>query len=98
MEHRVIVVSEKCRALTAAMYGWSKHGGANFGLVQEKLGEEWTCQVCSKKQTLDQPYDFEFSPNEFIKICSTCHASKVAGDITELADLIAIVRGIEDIF
>lgn len=95
---RIIVVSERCKPLTQAMYGWSKHGGVNLGLVQEKLGDEWICQACSETQSVGQPFDFEFMPREFIKICESCHTVGVENEVTLFSDLIMLVRKLDPLF
>jgi len=94
----IIIVSERCKPLTEAMYGWNKYGGVNLGLVQEKLGDEWVCQACSQTQTLGQPYSFEFVPREFIKICESCHGVRVENNIGEFSDLMVIVRKTDLLF
>jgi len=87
----IIVVSNQAKPLTALMYGWNKYGGANFGLVQESIDAEWDCQSCGL-QSSDIPYDFEFAPREFIKICVFCHRLKVSYNIDSFLDLIDLVR------
>ena len=81
------------KKVTKKMYGWSKWGGVNFGLVQENKTEEWSCQGCGNPQASELPsYMFEFSPDEFIRICSICQAIKFAQHITSLDGLIQAVR------
>jgi len=81
------------KEVTRKMYGWSKWGGANFGLVQENKTEEWSCQGCGSPQTSELPsYMFEFTDNEFIRICSVCQAIKLHYHIHSLDNLIEAVR------
>lgn len=94
----IIIVSEKCKPLTQAMYGWNKYGGVNLGLVQEKLGDEWVCQACSLTQSAGQPFDFEFIPREFIKICESCHLMGIENEINDFAELILLVRKPDGLF
>lgn len=85
-------------SMTKLMYGWSKYGGANHGLVKKnKLNEEnqpgWTCQACGEEQHVDLPsYLIEFAPREFVRICSCCCAVTIAKDIRNLFDLLPHVR------
>ncbi len=81
--------------LDRAKYGWSRYGGPNRGLVQEDLTEEWNCQACGETQTNQlPPYMYEFSPREFVRICSKCHYTRLQEAIEPLQFdiLIAIVR------
>jgi hypothetical protein len=79
--------------MTRKMFSWTKYGGANYGLVQEDKTPEWYCQACREKQGSEMPsYMFEFSENEFIRICSLCQARKIFNHIKDLAELIAFVR------
>ena len=81
------------RQTTKKMYGWSKWGGANFGLVQENKTDEWSCQGCGVPQASELPsYMFEFLENEFMRICSVCQAIKLAKHIHTLDSLIQAVR------
>ena len=72
------------------MYGWSKHGGANHGLVMEDL-PEWTCQACASKQTLDLPAymipEDEYQ-REFFRICSKCKSRMLKLGITTMPELL----------
>jgi hypothetical protein len=91
-DKKVRVLGDK-KTLTTKMYGWSKYGGVSMGLVQENLTPEWYCQACNDKQTDDlPPYMFEFTPREFIRICSVCHFNRIKDNITVLSDLIDAVR------
>ena len=54
------------------MYGWSKYGGGNKGLVKEEL-DEWYCQSCSEIQQKGLPsYMVELATREFARVCSRC--------------------------
>jgi len=60
--------------ITKAMYGWTKYGGNNHGLVKE--GGRWYCQACG----LEQPDEFPAymmcvdhdSYRSFIRLCGNC--------------------------
>lgn len=83
------------KALNKQKYGWSKWGGANFGLVQKNLTEEWSCQACGEKQTNElPPYMFEFVEREYVRICSKCHHIRITLEILPLqfAILVECVR------
>lgn len=81
------------KSLTTAMYGWSRWGGVNYGLVQKKLDPEWSCQACGILQidTLP-PYMFEFIPREYIRICSPCHFVRLKEAIITFDELLRIIR------
>ena len=75
------------------VYSWSKYGGANLGLVQENITQEWACQACGDIQTSDLPaYMFEFVENEFIRICSICQSKKLEEHIKDFQELLRCVR------
>jgi len=98
---KVIIVGNVERTVTTGMgkkmYSWSKYGGANFGLVQENKTEEWSCQACGESQLSELPaYMFEFSENEFMRICSICQAKKLINHIKTLDELLSQVRKIMD--
>lgn len=72
-------------AMNKAKYGWSKFGGPNRGLVQEDLTDEWNCQACGETQTKElPPFMYEFSPREYIRICSKCHNVRLRQEIEPL--------------
>lgn len=86
-------IAERVNGITKKAYSWSKYGGKNLGLVQEVKTPEWTCQACGDRQTSELPaYMFEFSENEFIRICSTCQALKITKHLKSLDDLLQLVR------
>jgi len=74
-------ISRKC-------YGWSKWGGAREGLVKETL-QEWYCQACGEKQTIDLPaFMYEIVDNEFVRLCSRCYAvSKAVRTFEEIKQM-----------
>lgn len=75
------------------LFSHSKYGGANYGLVQQDKTPEWFCQACQQRQGSQLPsYMFEFSHNEFIRICSICQALKILKHITTLDEFIKLVR------
>jgi len=74
------------------MYGWSKHGGRNFGLVMEELNE-WYCQVCQEKQTKDLPAYYipvDEDEREFVRVCSKCKNIAEQNNICYLPDLLKL--------
>lgn len=86
-------IGERVRGLTKKAYGWTKYGGKNLGLVQEPKSAEWYCQACTQKQGSELPsYMFEFSENEFIRICTLCQAKKLMHQIKTLSALLELVR------
>lgn len=86
-------IEDRVSGLTKKAYGWSKWGGKNLGLVQEKKTNEWSCQTCGERQGSELPsYMFEFSENEFIRICSICQAKKLLNHIKTLQELVSLVR------
>lgn len=79
--------------MTRKMFSWTKYGGANYGLVQADKTTEWSCQACGNKQGSELPsYMFEFSENEFIRICTLCQAKKLQNHIKDLNELLELVR------
>lgn len=62
-------------SITKIMYGWTKWGGANHGIVKEKL-EEWYCQGCGKKQRDGLPSYMipidDVDGRDFVRVCSNC--------------------------
>lgn len=74
------------------MYGWSKWGGANKGLVKEEL-EEWFCQSCGEPQRKCLPsYMVESATREFVRVCSRCRHEMIENRIRSYWKLIGIVR------
>ena len=87
--------NRKIISITTFSYGWTKWGGANRGLVQEDLTEEWHCQACGETETAElPPYMYEFAPREFIRICSKCHNVRLQKGIEPLQFpvLVSLVR------
>jgi len=53
--------------------GWSRYGGGRRGLIKANTNSEWYCQSCGLAHSpADEPYMFELSPGEFIRICNKC--------------------------
>ena len=69
MADRIKVVS-----VTKMMYGWTKYGGSNHGLV--KKGGEWYCQSCGKEQPDEFPAYMMCvdggNYRSFIRLCAHC--------------------------
>lgn len=79
--------------LNRAKFGWTKWGGANQGLVQKNLTQEWNCQSCGEKQTDElPPYMFEFAEREYIRICSKCHHIRLKLSIAPLEFDVLVVK------
>ena len=52
---------------------WTKYGGAVYGLVKERIDEQWSCQTCGQDIPEEiKPFLFEMWPGEFIRICPPC--------------------------
>lgn len=80
-------------------YGWSKYGGERYGLVQETKLPKWFCQSCQETQTSEMPsYMFEFSTGEFIRICANCQYLKIKNQLTDLIDLVSLVRKVDSLW
>jgi hypothetical protein len=79
--------------MSRKVFGWSKHGGVNQGLLQEYKTPEWYCQACRVKQTDQMPaYMFEIIEREFARICSHCQYIKNNHNIDTFALLLSFVR------
>jgi hypothetical protein len=90
-------IEDRVSGLTKKAYGWSKWGGANYGLVQKQKTEEWNCQACGEKEGSEMPsYMFEIIPSEFIRICSNCQALKNIHSLKTMHELLRLVRKIVD--
>ena len=95
---RHVKLTVERKLITNKMYGWSKYGGVNLGLVQENLTPEWSCQACGGVQTDDlPPYMFEFLPREFIRICSPCQYIRQKDQINTFDGLLGAVRRSHDL-
>ena len=74
------------------MYGWSKWGGGNQGLVKEEL-DEWFCQSCAKPQRKGLPsYMVESAEREFMRVCSSCKHKMVQNHIRNYWRLLGYIR------
>ena len=72
------------------MYGWSKWGGGNKGLVKEEL-KEWYCQACIKPQKKELPsYMVETATREFVRVCSSCKHKMIKKNLKSYYDLIKL--------
>ena len=71
---------------------WTKYGGAIYGLRKEFIQGSWFCQTCGDETPAElPPYNFEYYPGEFIRICNICKA-KV--DIIKDSEKTIVVRRI----
>lgn len=94
---------KKSIKITKQMYGWSKYGGSNHGLVQEEL-DEWTCQACARRQTKSLaaymvPMD-EYE-RDFVRVCALCKSLQLKEDLKDIFEIIHKVRkpeGLEAFF
>ena len=78
--------------ITKLMYGWSKWGGGNKGLVKESL-DEWACQACGEKQRRELPsYMLELWPREFVRICSKCKNIATKNKLKSFYELLEYVK------
>lgn len=69
------------------MYGWSKYGGGNKGLVTSHTGT-WFCQSCSEEQVDELPgYMLPFNDREFGRVCSRCYHEAVKQEVKDLLTL-----------
>jgi len=83
---------DNIKKIRRAHFGWSKWGGANREFIKEE-SDEWTCQACAARHTLDVPsFNMEIFEEEFAKICSKCQNIKATEEIIEFDILIQKVR------
>lgn len=81
-------------SVTKQMYGWTKWGGPNMGLVKEEL-DEWYCQVCSSRQTRALPaymIPLDKSERDFVRVCSLCKNKQLVAEVEDFYSLINKVR------
>lgn len=81
-------------AISRMMKGWSKWGGANHSLLT--IEEEWNCQCCGEKQTIELPAYFIYittkENGELARICSKCYNLSLIKEISNIMDLIDKIR------
>lgn len=79
---------------TKKMYGWSKYGGATQGMVKEEL-DEWFCQICTDQQVRGMP-EYLIAEDErerdFLRVCGKCKYRQVTDHVTNMIDLMRVVR------
>ena len=76
--------------ITRLMYGWSKWGGGNKGLVKEEL-KEWYCQSCINLQKKELPsYMVETATREFVRVCSNCKHKMIQKKLKSYYELIKL--------
>ena len=76
------------------MYGWSKYGGPNMGLIKEEL-EVWFCQCCSREQTKAQGQfmiEITLHTREYARICAVCRNYVLENRITTFRQLLRRAR------
>lgn len=73
---------------------WTKYGGAVYGLVKERIEEEWTCQTCANDIPAEiKPFLFEMTEGEFIRICPACtHKASRMPYTVSVQQIIRVVR------
>lgn len=79
-------------SITKQMYGWSKWGGGNHGLVKEELNE-WYCQNCGELQKRGLPsYMVESATREFLRVCAGCKHEMVVKNLKTYWQLMKSTR------
>lgn len=76
------------------LYGWSKFGGANYGIIREET-DEWACQICGARQIMGLPQYFLPMDNyrrDFIRVCSGCWADIRKLNIKTYKELVRKVK------
>jgi len=90
MEDRII----ETISITKMMYGWSKYGGKNYGVVKHNGG--WFCQTCGAEQPKSVPSYMFCTDNggfrEFVRLCSCCENLVKEKKIKNYQELKEIVR------
>lgn len=80
--------------ITKAMYGWTKYGGAEHGLVKE--GGRWYCQACAKEQPDEFPAYMmcvdDGNYRSFIRLCASCENLVKSRDIRRFSELKRLVE------
>lgn len=84
--------------ITKKMYGWSKWGGARFGMITRETtwSPSWVCQVCGKDQVRELPHymiPLKGTDREYIQVCSTCKHESVINKLKDHIALIEHIRG-----
>ena len=78
--------------ITRLMYGWSRWGGGNQGLVKEEL-DEWYCQNCGEIQKKGLPsYMVETAEREFVRVCAKCKHKMVENRLKDYWGLMNYTR------
>lgn len=80
--------------ITSQMYGWSKYGGADEGLVKEEL-TIWHCQGCGDQQVKEMAqYMIPLSPalGEYARVCALCKNIALDHQVVYFCDLLPIIR------
>lgn len=80
-----LMSNEEQISLNKMRYGWSKYGGANYGIAKQTgtagdLSRDlddniWYCQLCGAEQTNDLPnylFSLDDAQRDFIRVCSKC--------------------------
>ena len=76
--------------------GWTKWGGAIYGLMKEEL-DEWYCQACGEKQVKTLPsymFPLDDFKRDYIRVCAKCKALARVKRISYVFELIHILKGI----
>jgi hypothetical protein len=90
-----VIIHQKI-TISRMKFGWSKHGGARYGLMRQ--GGDWSCQCCGESQPAGMPaymfpYDAE-NLREFLRICAVCENfyKEHKSEIKDFYDLIEACR------
>lgn len=78
-----------------AKYGWSRWGGAMYGLVKSE--GEWVCQGCGKDQPVGVPqyyFPWDKEEREYVRLCSVCKHIQLSNKIPkyQVTTLFTIIR------
>lgn len=79
---------------TKKMYGWSKWGGPNMGLLIEDL-EEWACQACGSLQSKGLPsymIPIDILLRDYCRVCSVCKNLALARKIEYMTTLTGFAK------
>ena len=74
--------------------GWTKWGGAVYGIDKAQL-DEWYCQACGEKQLRTLPsYMFPIDDfhRDYIRVCCSCKAQAVRMHVSMSWDLLHVIK------
>lgn len=79
--------------LTEMKYGWSKYGGARYGLV--RFESDWVCQACGEtqpKELTSYLLSIDKYDREFVRICGKCRNEMLRLKIKDYFAICRVVR------